>query len=504
MLVALTAAAGMIVAMTASSADAAARGIATVCGHDPPAADYDDRDRIAAAHLDAVDCLTDLGVVQGHSDEDGVRYLPGADVPRGQMATFVAAMLVEAGVDLPAPTDQGYEDVGDGHTHADAIRQLTQIGVVTGVSADRYEPGRAVTRAQMSAYLIRAAAHQAGVEHGDLQGGSAPFSDVPHDATHRPSIEGAYELGISDGVGEQRYAPDATVRRDAMASFVARTLDAMTARQTVSDRDRGEAAHTVFTFLGESGHCFQVKAGEDWVSRCDPATDETLQLRQVTVEPGFTVVAGLVTDDVTRVVAEFGDGDAIDLPLIGTRSPGLLAWASPILHQYVDAIVAYEGETEVARTAPDDDAESPPFQADTEPSTGDGSGEPVTVTDVRIAHHQTYDRVVFDVIGAGLPGWDARYVDRANQQGSGHHIEMEGDAVIELVLRNVQYPPPDERHPQGRVDGVDTLREVYVSNVYEARSQFFLGISTRTPFRVFTLEDPPRLVVDVVHPSAAR
>lgn len=469
-------------------ADAATRGIAAVC-EDPPPADYDDRDRIAEPHVVAVDCLTERGLVQGYGYDEGQRYLPAADVRRGQMATFVARLLTEAGVELPAPTDQGYEDVDDDHAHADAIRQLTSIGVVQGVTADRYEPGRSVTRAQMASYLIRAAAHQAGVEAGDLQGGENPFTDVASDSTHGPSIEGLSELGISDGVAEDRYEPHTTVRRDGMASFVARTFDAMATRTTVADRDGGALPHTVFTFAGEHGQCFEVTAGDAWVGECEPATTDTLQLRTIFVDEAFTVVAGLVAPEATDVVVEFEGTERLGVELVPTRETDLRAWASPILRSDIDAVVAYDGEREISRT-----------------SFGHGSGDTVSVTDVRIEHRTTpegdFDRVVFDLTGDGLPGWRAEYVDTAREQGSGHTVQVEGDATLRILLDHVQYPPTDERVENGtRFAGTDLVREVYASNVYEGRSLFFVGTTSEAPFELFTLEDPPRLVLDVHHTS---
>ena len=145
-----------------------------------------------------------------------------------------------------------------------------------------------------------------------------------------------------------------------MTSFVTRTLDAMSSRRTVSDRDRGELAHAVFTFPGETGPCFEVTAAGAWVSSCGPATDQVLQLRPVGVSgefggagEAFTVLAGLVTPEVTRVAVEFSGSEVIDVELVEIGSEGLLAWASPVVRDHLDAVVAYDGEQEVARASVD-------------------------------------------------------------------------------------------------------------------------------------------------------
>lgn len=59
----------------------------------------------------------------------------------------------------------------------------------------------------------------------------------------------------------------------------------------------------------------------------------------VTIADDFTVATGLVTDAVARLAVEY-DGTSMDLDLVDTRSPGLRAWSSPILAEYVDEAVA--------------------------------------------------------------------------------------------------------------------------------------------------------------------
>ncbi len=240
------------------------------------------------------------------------------------------------------------------------------------------------------------------------------------------------------------------------------------------------------------------------MTQCDPATGETLQVRTVNVTEGFTVTTGLVTDAVARVAVEY-DGSSMDLDLAETRSEGLRAWASPILAEGVDAIVAYDDtDEEVARTAPDDPT-SPPFPADTEPDEGDGQGDPVVLTDVDLGRHGTYGRVVVEVADGGHAGWRAEYVDEAIEQGSGQTIDFEGDAILRLTLSNMNFPTGselDQVEPGTRYDGVGDISEAYVGTTFEGLTQVFVGVSAETPFRVFSLDDPERIVLDIVREAA--
>jgi hypothetical protein len=202
------------------------------CVDPAPEAQFADRDQIAQVHLPAVDCAVAERLVLGF-DENGQRtYRPADSVPRDQLATMVANTLRAGGFELPAPRDQGFTDIGD-NVHRDNINALAQIGVVKGVTRDRYDPIAPVRRDQMASFLVQAAEFAYG---GDMLDGnvsefergdeSSRFIDVLPTNTHDQNIAAADRLiGVVTGVSDTRYAPDQSTRRDQMASFVVRLLD---------------------------------------------------------------------------------------------------------------------------------------------------------------------------------------------------------------------------------------------------------------------------------------
>jgi hypothetical protein len=189
------------------------------CQGDVPAADFDDRDRISDVHRAAVDCLAHLGVVEGVAHDEGVDYLPGADIRRDQMAAYLVRALETTERDLPEPSDHGFDDV-EGRHHAGDIRRLADIGVAAGTSASTYSPGDPVTRAQMATFLLRATAWVHDVDAETLAGGPVRFDDVA--GTHADTIAGVYHLGITAGIDAETFAPARDVTREQMASFVVR------------------------------------------------------------------------------------------------------------------------------------------------------------------------------------------------------------------------------------------------------------------------------------------
>jgi hypothetical protein len=157
-------------------------------------------------------------------------------------------------------------------------------------------------------------------------------------------------------------------------------------------------------------------------------------------------------------------------------------------------------------TAGDGSTDAPSFPADAEPDTADMSADTsVTVSDIRIGRHDGFDRVVFEVGGTGAPGWDVRYVDAASSQGSGDDIAVDGDAILQVTLTGAGYPYDTgvEEFSGGPVSSGDAevVTEVVYDNTYEGTSVAFVGTTAQAPFRVYLLDNPTRVVLEVADRS---
>jgi hypothetical protein len=130
----------------------------------------------------------------------------------------------------------------------------------------------------------------------------------------------------------------------------------------------------------------------------------------------------------------------------------------------------------------------------------------VTVRDLRIGRHDGFDRVVLEVGGTGTPGWDVRYVDEARSQGSGEPVEVAGDALLQVSLTGVGYPADtgvtEWSGPEPlAVADTEVVTEVVLDSTFEGTTVVFVGTAARAPFRVYLLEDPVRVVLEVADPS---
>ena len=130
--------------------------------------------------------------------------------------------------------------------------------------------------------------------------------------------------------------------------------------------------------------------------------------------------------------------------------------------------------------------------------------ETALLTDVRAASHAGYDRVVF-AFSNELPGYDVGYVERpVIADGSGAEVAVDGAAVLRVRMEPAldadlsdesaprTYTGPNRFSPEASV-----VSELVRTGGFEAVLVWAVGIDGERPFRVTTLTDPSRLVIDV-------
>lgn len=143
--------------------------------------------------------------------------------------------------------------------------------------------------------------------------------------------------------------------------------------------------------------------------------------------------------------------------------------------------------------------DGPPFPESTDPQTAEPSGEwDLQLVDVRVGEHDGFDRVVLELSGAATPGWGVAWSDEAVAEGSGDVVPLEGDHVLTISASGTAMPEPGSFEVPARLGPAGAVAEVQVNGWFEGYTQVFAGVEgDERPFRVFTLTDPPRLVVDI-------
>lgn len=120
-----------------------------------------------------------------------------------------------------------------------------------------------------------------------------------------------------------------------------------------------------------------------------------------------------------------------------------------------------------------------------------------TVTDVRVGQHDGYDRFVIEFSG-GVPTYTVTRQSNATftRSPKGDLVTLDGTAGVLIVVRSVSNWT-SYSGPTGFKPGYPCLRQALMAENFEGVQQWALGIAGKPALRVFTMDSPSRLVVDV-------
>lgn len=139
----------------------------------------------------------------------------------------------------------------------------------------------------------------------------------------------------------------------------------------------------------------------------------------------------------------------------------------------------------------------------------------LAITDIRMAGHDGFDRIVFEMAGNGMPGWYVSYTEQPFHQGSGRPVEMDhlialninidGTVRPETIDKKLSGPDVDKLVDKANDSASESEQELGVikdfipGGLHDGRSQYFLAMDMKQPFSVQVLRGPTRLVIDILH-----
>ena len=110
-----------------------------------------------------------------------------------------------------------FTDVKAGAYYEDAVKWAVDKAVTSGKTVTTFAPNESCTRAQAVTFLWRAA--------GSPEPKTASsFTDVPANAYYAKAVAWAVENGVTNGMTETTFAPDATCTRGQSVTFLYRAL----------------------------------------------------------------------------------------------------------------------------------------------------------------------------------------------------------------------------------------------------------------------------------------
>lgn len=131
------------------------------------------------------------------------------------------------------------------------------------------------------------------------------------------------------------------------------------------------------------------------------------------------------------------------------------------------------------------------------PVRSDDPAKALALTGIRAATHEGFTRVVLEFSGKGTPGvWRAAWTDEAVEQGRGLPIDVEGEAVLDLVIDGTPMTASNTPYPSGTHTRAGDL-DVVSDGTFEDNTHVVIGSPTTRQFQIGFLSNPVRMVIDI-------
>ena len=131
------------------------------------------------------------------------------------------------------------------------------------------------------------------------------------------------------------------------------------------------------------------------------------------------------------------------------------------------------------------------------PVRSDDPAKALALTGIRAARHEGFTRVVLEFAGKGMPGvWSAAWTDEAVEQGRGLPIQVEGEAVLDLVIDGTPMTATENPYPSGTHTRAGDL-DVVSDGTFEDNTHVVIGSPTSRQFQIGFLSNPVRMVIDI-------
>lgn len=141
-----------------------------------------------------------------------------------QLATvLLVALLIQAFVPgFPisveaAAAKQQFQDISTSYAK-DAITHLVNEGIAAGTSETRFEPKKAVTRAEFATFAVRLLGLK------PVKNNISPYNDTSTTAWYYGNVSAMTNLSILEGKGQGTFQPNASITREEAAALLVRML----------------------------------------------------------------------------------------------------------------------------------------------------------------------------------------------------------------------------------------------------------------------------------------
>ena len=131
------------------------------------------------------------------------------------------------------------------------------------------------------------------------------------------------------------------------------------------------------------------------------------------------------------------------------------------------------------------------------PVRSDDPAKALALTGIRAATHEGFTRVVLEFSGEGTPGVrHAAWTDEAVEQGRGLPIQVEGGAVLDLVIDGTPMTATENPYPGGTHTRAGDL-DIVSDGTFEDNTHVVIGAPATRQFQIGFLSNPVRMVIDI-------
>ena len=131
------------------------------------------------------------------------------------------------------------------------------------------------------------------------------------------------------------------------------------------------------------------------------------------------------------------------------------------------------------------------------PVRSDDPDKALALRGIRAARHEGFTRVVLEFAGKGTPGvWRGAWTDEAVEQGRGMPIQVEGEAVLDLVIDGTPMTATNTPYPSGTHTRAGDL-DIVSDGTFEDNTHVVIGAPAPRQFQIGFLSNPVRMVIDI-------
>ena len=161
----------------------------------------------SAYYFDAVKWAAEKNITKGTAAKI---FSPDKTCTRAEIVTF----LWRAAGSPEVKSEGSFSDVSADSYYAKAVAWAAENGITSGTGNGKFNPDAVCTRVQAVTFLCRAVGREAAY--------NGTFSDVSSSAYYAGAVAWASANGVTEGVGNGRFAPDASCTRAQIVSFLYR------------------------------------------------------------------------------------------------------------------------------------------------------------------------------------------------------------------------------------------------------------------------------------------